>query len=148
MCRSVRHTPQARTLSRTWPKLAFGLATSSIRRGCLEIGCGEVRMAAFTVTFCGMGRAGGRTTYWLAWKQWGGRWESNPQRPEPQSGALPVELLPPCPINYNNQARERPLWPLPVQIKTLQSDEMKKLPVVKRRCSWASSEAMIAYHDS
>src|SRR5205807_3179001 len=28
-------------------------------------------------------------------KQWGGRWESNPQRPEPQSGALPVELLPP-----------------------------------------------------
>src|SRR5439155_196095 len=27
--------------------------------------------------------------------RWGGRWESNPQRPEPQSGALPVELLPP-----------------------------------------------------
>jgi hypothetical protein len=27
---------------------------------------------------------------------WGGRRESNPQRPEPQSGALPVELLPPC----------------------------------------------------
>ena len=26
---------------------------------------------------------------------WGGRRESNPQRPEPQSGALPVELLPP-----------------------------------------------------
>ena len=26
---------------------------------------------------------------------WGGRWESNPQRPEPQSGALPVELRPP-----------------------------------------------------
>jgi hypothetical protein len=30
---------------------------------------------------------------WL--KGWGGRRESNPQRPEPQSGALPVELLPP-----------------------------------------------------
>src|SRR5579864_3176473 len=28
-------------------------------------------------------------------KDWGGRRESNPQRPEPQSGALPVELLPP-----------------------------------------------------
>ena len=28
-------------------------------------------------------------------KFWGGRRESNPQRPEPQSGALPVELLPP-----------------------------------------------------
>src|SRR5215469_18313622 len=26
---------------------------------------------------------------------WGGRRESNPQQPEPQSGALPVELLPP-----------------------------------------------------
>src|SRR5437763_15493973 len=26
---------------------------------------------------------------------WGGRWESNPQRPEPESGALPVQLLPP-----------------------------------------------------
>ena len=33
---------------------------------------------------------------------WGGRWESNPQRPEPQSGALPVELLPPNLIDYNN----------------------------------------------
>src|ERR1700746_219892 len=29
------------------------------------------------------------------YRLWGGRWESNPQRPEPQSGALPVELLPP-----------------------------------------------------
>ncbi len=28
-------------------------------------------------------------------KNWGGRRESNPQQPEPQSGALPVELLPP-----------------------------------------------------
>ena len=26
---------------------------------------------------------------------WGGRRELNPQRPEPQSGALPIELLPP-----------------------------------------------------
>ena len=36
---------------------------------------------------------------------WGGRRESNPQRPEPQSGALPVELLPPYPIDYSNLAR-------------------------------------------
>src|SRR5438067_6745689 len=28
-------------------------------------------------------------------KRWGGRRESNPQPSEPQSGALPVELLPP-----------------------------------------------------
>ena len=35
-------------------------------------------------------------------KNWGGRWESNPQRPEPQSGALPVELLPPYLGDYNN----------------------------------------------
>ncbi len=27
--------------------------------------------------------------------EWGGRWDSNPQRPEPQSGALPIELHPP-----------------------------------------------------
>src|SRR5690348_18271814 len=36
-------------------------------------------------------------------KTWGGRWESNPQRPEPQSGALPVELLPPLFRNYSNR---------------------------------------------
>jgi hypothetical protein len=35
---------------------------------------------------------------------WGGRRESNPQQPEPQSGALPVELLPPQPDDYNNFA--------------------------------------------
>ncbi len=35
-------------------------------------------------------------------KFWGGRRESNPQRPEPQSGALPVELLPPRTCDYNN----------------------------------------------
>ena len=33
---------------------------------------------------------------------WGGRRESNPQQPEPQSGALPVELLPPQPVDYSN----------------------------------------------
>jgi hypothetical protein len=38
-------------------------------------------------------------------KGWGGRRESNPQRPEPQSGALPVELLPPCTCDYNNLDR-------------------------------------------
>ena len=29
---------------------------------------------------------------------WGGRWDSNPRHPEPQSGALPAELYPPYPI--------------------------------------------------
>jgi hypothetical protein len=38
---------------------------------------------------------------------WGGRRESNPQQPEPQSGALPVELLPPQPFDYNNLAGSR-----------------------------------------
>ena len=33
---------------------------------------------------------------------WGGRRELNPQRPEPQSGALPVELLPPQIFDYSN----------------------------------------------
>ena len=27
--------------------------------------------------------------------EWGGLWDSNPRRPEPQSGALPTELKPP-----------------------------------------------------
>ena len=27
---------------------------------------------------------------------WGGIWGSNPRHPEPQSGALPTELIPPC----------------------------------------------------
>ena len=28
-------------------------------------------------------------------ERWGGRWDSNPRRPDPQSGALPTELRPP-----------------------------------------------------
>ena len=35
-------------------------------------------------------------------KRWGGRRELNPQRPEPQSGALPIELLPPFLNDYSN----------------------------------------------
>ena len=31
----------------------------------------------------------------LASKKWGGIWGSNPRHPEPQSGALPTELIPP-----------------------------------------------------
>src|SRR5207248_10200274 len=36
-------------------------------------------------------------------KKWGGKRESNPQPPEPQSGALPVELFPPQEPNYSKQ---------------------------------------------
>ncbi len=32
--------------------------------------------------------------------QWGGIWGSNPRHPEPQSGALPTELIPPS-MNYS-----------------------------------------------
>jgi hypothetical protein len=37
--------------------------------------------------------------------KWGGRWDSNPRRPESQSGALPAELRPPssCPINHSRR---------------------------------------------
>jgi hypothetical protein len=35
-------------------------------------------------------------------KRWGGKRESNPQPPEPQSGALPVELFPPQLFDYSN----------------------------------------------
>ena len=36
-------------------------------------------------------------------RNWGGKRESNPQPPEPQSGALPVELFPPQVFNYSNR---------------------------------------------
>src|SRR5437867_853326 len=49
-------------------------------------------------------------------KHWGGRRESNPQPSEPQSGALPVELLPPdssiipssleCPLSLITRSAE------------------------------------------
>ena len=32
---------------------------------------------------------------------WGEWWGSNPRQPEPQSGALPTELHPPCQINVS-----------------------------------------------
>jgi hypothetical protein len=37
-------------------------------------------------------------------RKWGGKRESNPQPPEPQSGALPVELFPPQELHYSNLA--------------------------------------------
>src|SRR5579871_710345 len=47
MCRSVRHTPQARTRSRTCPERTRGSATSRIWSGLWAIGSGEERTAAF-----------------------------------------------------------------------------------------------------
>ncbi len=50
-------------------------------------------------------------------KIWGGRRESNPQRPEPQSGALPVELLPPYPDDYSNRGQQwLAKWPVVVEL--------------------------------
>ena len=43
-----------------------------------------------------------RATTRALFKPWGGRRGLNPQRPEPQSGALPIELLPPFPCDYSN----------------------------------------------
>ena len=37
---------------------------------------------------------------------WGGIWGSNPRHPEPQSGALPTELIPP---NLSVRATARPI---------------------------------------
>ena len=34
--------------------------------------------------------------------KWGGRWDSNPRQPEPQSGALPTELHPPYRMALEN----------------------------------------------
>ncbi len=34
--------------------------------------------------------------------KWGGRWDSNPRQPVPQTGALPTELRPPYyELNFN-----------------------------------------------
>jgi hypothetical protein len=33
-------------------------------------------------------------------RKWGGMWDSNPRHPEPQSGALPPELMPPWPLQF------------------------------------------------
>jgi hypothetical protein len=49
-------------------------------------------------------------------KKWGGRWDSNPRRPESQSGALPTELRPPQCLYSTNQITNfarcprSPLW--------------------------------------
>lgn len=40
-------------------------------------------------------------------KDWGGKRESNPQPPEPQSGALPVELFPPQELHYSKLSRAK-----------------------------------------
>ncbi len=55
--------------------------------GSLSKGCGEGYSAVNAVKAAVMASK--------PLKNWGGRRESNPQQPEPQSGALPVELLPP-----------------------------------------------------
>src|SRR6266550_1690640 len=49
----------------------------------------------------------GCATYTFRSKKWGGKRESNPQPPEPQSGALPVELFPPQELHYSNLAGRR-----------------------------------------
>ena len=38
--------------------------------------------------------------------EWGGRWDSNPRRPDPQSGALPTELRPPL-LLLDSRYRQR-----------------------------------------
>ena len=38
--------------------------------------------------------------------KWGGRWDSNPRQPEPQSGALPTELRPPYGASSGDRTRD------------------------------------------
>ena len=42
---------------------------------------------------------------------WGGIWGSNPRHPEPQSGALPTELIPPYSSSLQALARQEGLEP-------------------------------------
>jgi hypothetical protein len=62
--------------------------------------CAPDRTAPSTALTASLG--GCPYTSFCRGETWGGRWESNPQQPEPQSGALPVELLPPLPNDYSN----------------------------------------------
>jgi integrase len=67
---------------------------------------------------------------------WGGRRESNPQRPEPQSGALPVELLPPHPFDYSNGKRNRTGW----SVKPLVADEFIHVPRRHTQSPWREDD--------
>ena len=50
----------------------------------------------------GQPKAAVPTKYFFRRRKWGGKRDSNPQPPEPQSGALPVELFPPQELHYSN----------------------------------------------
>src|SRR5579872_1177029 len=54
------------------------------------------------LTNSGIAHQIGNTASGIRGDCWGGRRESNPQPSEPQSGALPVELLPPQDLHYSN----------------------------------------------
>ena len=49
--------------------------------------------------------------FFIAWRRWGGRWDSNPRRPGPQPGALPTELRPPLGHYKHSMARPAGLEP-------------------------------------
>jgi hypothetical protein len=57
--------------------------------------------------FCQL-RDGGDTKSQPSQFKWGGRWDSNPRRPESQSGALPTELRPPS--SYPNKPAFHPAF--------------------------------------
>ena len=63
--------------------VSAGVGMLRIKRNACEWSIGAERLAPLT----------GIST-------WGGIWGSNPRHPEPQSGALPAELIPPYFINW------------------------------------------------
>ena len=59
--------------------------------------------------------------------KWGGRWDSNPRQPEPQSGALPTELHPPYRMALENDGTpEGTRTPDPLPVSYTQLDVYKR----------------------
>ena len=69
---------------------------------------------------------------------WGGRWDSNPRRPESQSGTLPTELRPPLKLaQRTEQARNYTSFGLNWQIRNVSPSgiiRLLPLPRPMHRC--------------
>jgi hypothetical protein len=74
-------------------QLSYGAAMDSLRVESLKYGTGLALAWTAEATVA---------THFSNERKWGGKRESNPQPPEPQSGALPVELFPPQELHYSN----------------------------------------------
>ena len=80
-------------------------------------------------------------------KRWGGRRDLNPQRPEPQSGALPIELLPPFVHDYSNwgescQKQRLTQWQCGFNPKNIVVVILRALVPIDASCRYASRQML------